>query len=369
MNCKNCGKPLLDPNQPCPHCQTVVMNPVTPVSPVAPQVTQRVSWSGEVIEVEEGHYSPYAPEKTAMGEERGLNSPGLGRIGQSSMAPPVVAAPYEPVALPVPPEVRTTRTVFAVLAGIAALAFAGIFLYTNALKQNQVHALATQLRTLQVGDEWDYKIRVNASLAKGSIDRDGKATSILKVERTNAAPNNDLTLTHTLRINLAKKRNLLEQSFFSQRKPDGILYKSGELDETEKPHFAQQPQPFLPGKWQDGLEFKTQTEYGDGVRETTEWKIVGSEIVDTPAGRFATWKVEERTERTATNPLLPEGLQTSTKWFAPQLGSFVKGTTRQTLLGLITLTLDFSLQKTNVPDYHIVSADSVKPTIKSEKSD
>lgn len=364
MNCPTCNQPVLDATQPCPHCRTTAM------LPPSPQKTQRMALTGEMVEMDTSPgYSPYAPP-AADAQDPGLNNPGgLGRVGQGPMAP-VVLPPLAYEHPPMTQEAKTTWGVFAALGIAAALVFGGIYTYSRLQSHNRIHNLATKTRMLQAGDRWDYKMTASLTAAKSVINGEIKGSSAMTLEKTVGNSRTPLTRSHRIHLSTSRKQDFTEKLFLSQPKSDGLLYKVGETSDSDKTRMTSQPPVFLPGKWQSGLQFNTETTYDDGATERGDWKILGTEIVDTPAGRFATWKVNEQVDMTgnASNPL-GDTTQHGIYWYAPQLGSFVKAEVKQTMLGGIVLTMNFLLQKTTVPDYDIVPANSVKPTIKADKPD
>ncbi len=359
MKCLTCGQPLPNPAQPCPHCRTAAM------APPAPQVTQRVSLTGEIVEVEDSHYSPYREAAPDPPQPFGLNAPGLGRIGQSHMAPtgppPIYYGSAE-----LSPEAKTTRGVFIGLTAAALLVFGGLYAFSVSMKRSQVHPLAAQTHLYRSGDRWEYKILATLSMAKGAENKEVRGSSVMQIEKAQGDARAQWVLSHRIHLSYSRKMDLTDQTFLSQKKSDGSLFKLGEADSTGKAKTAAQPGGYLPGKWTPGLHYVTEINFNDGIHEQTDWEIVGTEIVETPAGRFMTWKVEEKTERTGdTANFMAGGTTKATSWYAPQLGNFVKAEMTQTVLETMSIRMEFTLQKTSVMDSSLVPTSSVKPTIKA----
>lgn len=103
------------------------------------------------------------------------------------------------------------------------------------------------------------------------------------------------------------------------------------------------PRTALPGQWSAGYAVDDQVSYTNGQTERRTTTIVGSEVVQVPAGQFTAWRVL----RSVTDA---NSSTNGTYWYAPQIGNYVKGEETSTDLGAgQTTTRRVELTSTNVP--------------------
>lgn len=194
------------------------------------------------------------------------------------------------------------------------------------------YALAATTRALQAGDTWNYAasfkekgvggafesryrvdVRVTSAtlsgesiLAKATIERahDGYPESRPAIDYIRQTNSGDIML-------LGRRDGL-----------GGSLGPGGALEDR---FFL--PQRVLPGAWSEGtnLDYRLNVvgrpEGWPTLEEAATVTVLGTEEVETPLGRFATWKVHVQYDVTA---LTKGGGVEATYWYAPQLGAFVK---------------------------------------------
>ena len=103
------------------------------------------------------------------------------------------------------------------------------------------------------------------------------------------------------------------------------------------------PVPTVPGSWAKGVSFTTQSTDQTGQQVTVSLKVIGTETVSVPLGRFQTWKV------TASQDIKGFENTTGTYWYAPQIGTYVKVVFNSTSNAGGSYDYSLDLTSTSVP--------------------
>ena len=201
---------------------------------------------------------------------------------------------------------------------IAAGVFTGWVLHGKARRAAAVYPLGSQERILKVGDEWTY--RINATVSMGSLEMAKvKGTAERRIEKSKlyagalqdryvfkfekgipGMPVFHLTATFVQDPKTGERRIL------------GVHDGKGRFRRIAQPGIVET------GLWFLERNNTYRIMYEDGTAEVLAERVVGTELVSTPAGKFHAWKVEMGYEGVSTM-LAASGSGTAS--YVPQLGS------------------------------------------------
>lgn len=194
--------------------------------------------------------------------------------------------------------------------------------------------LVSRLRTIQGGDTANYS-------GTGTYTEVGKApvtvTANIRHSITSLSYKGDPALQSTQSITLnVSGTDIVENVSEIQRQngTTGDLFSIASREDTDIDLLT--PAIALPGTFSHGYNYNNDLTYEDSTTSRETFVIVGTETVATPIGKFETWK--------ATSTITDSESSTQhTRWYAPQLGTFVKAEAIQTITGVATVRFTVTL--------------------------
>lgn len=207
------------------------------------------------------------------------------------------------------------------------------------------YPLTSKLRYYTVGDQWDYNVNLSVSQGGATL---GDLRAKLTVKIINATLNDQPVLARQYRFAFKGPLKLSVDSteYIHQDAKTGDVYKLGEKTGAGSlPDANQQPEPDTPGTFSKEMDLTATISPRNGVLHASK-RVIGTEVVSSPAGQFHTWKVE------GSGSGVSGGVSadaTETDWYCPQLGMPVKmyvTTGSDALSTKIEMTM--TLESTNV---------------------
>jgi hypothetical protein len=206
------------------------------------------------------------------------------------------------------------------------------------------YPLTSNLRYYMVGDQWDYS--VTASVSQHNVSM-GDLRATMQVSIANGTLEDQPVLARKSHFSFkgAIPLNLDSTEYIRQDSKTGDVYKIGEKTGAGTlPVPNPRPELDTPGTFSEKMHLTR--EGAQGLTEAHQTKrVIGTEVVSTPAGAFHTWKVE--TTGGGMSGSMSADV-TATEWVCPQLGMPVKitATGSDSLGSKFEMTL--LLQSTNV---------------------
>ncbi len=210
-------------------------------------------------------------------------------------------------------------TVAVALLIIAAGVFTGWVLHGKTRRAAAVYTLGSQERILKVGDEWTY--RINATVSMGSMEMakvKGVAERRIEKSKLYAGALQDRFVFRFEGKGIPGMPVFHLTATFVQDPKTGERRLLGVHDGKGRYRRIAQPGIVETGLWFLERNNTYRIMYEDGTAEVLAEKVVGTELVSTPAGKFHAWKVEMGYEGVSTM-LAASGSGTAS--YVPQLGS------------------------------------------------
>jgi hypothetical protein len=206
------------------------------------------------------------------------------------------------------------------------------------------YPLTSKLRYYMEGDQWDYTVNASVGLQNLSLG-DLRATMQVKIVNATLEDQPVLARKSHFAFKSTIPLNLDSTEYIRQDSQTGDVYKIGEKTGAGTlPRLDRRPKLDTPGSFSKEMELKS--EGLEGFTEAHQTKrVVGTEIVSTPAGDFHTWKMETTGGGMSGNMSADV---TATEWVCPQLGMPVKITASGSDSMGAKFEMTMILQSTNV---------------------
>jgi hypothetical protein len=261
---------------------------------------------------------------------------------QRTLLPPTETP--RPLPVPKPASYGLITAAVAVIILASAL-FTGWVLHGKARRAATVYPLGSQERILKVGDEWTYSLDVKVSM--GNMEMiDVKGTAERRVEKSKIYPG---ALQDKYAFTFEKgipglpvfhlTATFVQDPKTGERRVLGVHDGKGRFRRIAQPGIVET------GLWFLNRDNTYRIRYEDGAAEVLAERVVGTELVSTPAGKFHAWKVEMGYEGVDTM-LAASGQGTAA--YVPQLGSpAYEHITLDAIMG-ITAEGNIKLESTNI---------------------
>jgi len=218
---------------------------------------------------------------------------------------------------------------------------------TSSAAVQSAHPLQPRLRIFSDGDRWEYTVSGEMT-ANGQTAELQNGKVVIRIFNVTSAANPTYEDETTLSGQFAVEGKTvpfssIDHHVYSQ---DHISATTMLLSDDDGPNHSARKvvssSVDTPGTWSSNLNTATTTNFDNGDNESSKMIVTGTEVISTPAGRFATYVMSKATSSS-------DGSQDQQIMrIAPQVGQPVEGTLTRTSLDGTTMSLHMTLVKTNV---------------------